>query len=203
MWLSFFSNILIFVVALFLAKKFNTATILKHFQWFILATGFSALVGAFGHLPLLSFAWQGILLFISRVINVAAIWFFTQATIIHFHSPQVNAMGKLNNMLFALSLVWLVYLNYLYPGFKLSFKPVMVYGIVGIVGLGMLHYVFYFNRNRTAYKQVILGILILAVSALIFKILPEGTGIKPSDISHLFIAISLVAMANGFNQLTK
>ena len=52
-WISFLSNILILGTALFLLKLHKSQMSSNQFIWFILLTGISSGVAAFGHLPLL------------------------------------------------------------------------------------------------------------------------------------------------------
>jgi hypothetical protein len=74
---------------------------------------------------------------------------------------------------------------------------VIVYGAVGMVGIGMLSYIINLKEDFKNYLNVVLGILLIISSAVIFKLIPEVGGIKPSDISHILIAFALILMTYG------
>jgi hypothetical protein len=57
------------------------------------------------------------------------------------------------------------------------------------------------KQNTAAHKTILIGIGIILVSAVIFKAMPQGLGLKPSDISHVLLAQSLIVLSRGFVKL--
>ena len=200
MWLSFYSNVLIFVVGA--AVYFMHKPKLAHdFAWFLTTTAVSALIGAFGHLEILPLQTQAILLFCSRVINLISFYYFGRGTLHHFGWLDSGQIKHGHNAILVLASVWLVYLNVLYPGTKLGFRPVMTYGIIEMLLISGFLFVKHVKQNTAAHKNILIGIGIILVSAVIFKAMPQGLGLKPSNISHVLVALSLVVLSKGFVKL--
>jgi len=169
----------------------------KLFNQFILLTSVSAGIAAFGHLEILPLVWQNSLLVLSRIINILAIYSFTSASITRFTYNEYSWVKKGNVLLFTACLSWLLVLNYINPGSKSAFLPVIVYGIVGMVFIGMLSYILNLKEDFYNYLNVVMGVLLLLVSAVVFKLIPKINGIEPSDISHVLIAFALILMTYG------
>ena len=200
MWLSFFSNILIFVVGA--AVYFIHKPKLAHdFAWFLTTTALSALIGAFGHLEILPLQTQAILLFCSRVINLISFYFFARGSLHLFGWLDRGQIKHIHNAVLVLASLWLVYLNVLYPGTKLGFRPVMTYGIIQMLLISGFLFVKNLKQNISAHKTILNGIGIILVSAVVFNGIPPGLGLKPSDISHVLIAQSLFVLSKGFVKL--
>ena len=160
-------------------------------------TGVSAGIAAFGHLEILPIVWQKGLLVLSRIVNIIAIYSFAAHSIRYFGYDKYSWVNKANVLLFLVGLSWLLVLNYANPGSKTAFLPVIVYGAVGMVGIGMLSYIINLKEDFKNYLNVVLGVLLIIFSAVIFKLIPEVGGIKPSDISHILIAFALILMTYG------
>ncbi|MEJ6661938.1 MAG: hypothetical protein QNL79_06360, partial [Bacteroidia bacterium] len=155
---------------------------------------------AFGHLEILPILWQKGLLVLSRIVNILAIYSFAAHSIIHFGYDKYSGIKKANVLLFLAGLSWLLVLNYANPGSKTAFLPVIVYGAVGMVGIGMLSYIINLKEDFKNYLNVVLGVLLILASAVIFKLIPEADGIKPSDVSHILIAFALILMTYGIKK---
>ena len=106
-------------------------------------------------------------------------------------------INKANVLLFLVGLSWLLVLNYANPGSKTAFLPVIVYGVVGMVFIGMLSYLIHFKEDFKNSFNVVMGVLLILASAVIFKLIPKVDGIKPSDVSHILIAFALILMTYG------
>jgi Na+/melibiose symporter-like transporter len=105
-----------------------------------------------------------------------------------------------NYLLFGGIFIWLFYLNINYLGSKQAFAPVIAYAVIGMLVIGAPHFMLELRKVKQQSLFVLAGILIMAISAVIFKAVPEGGGIKPSDVSHVLIAFSLVSLTIGFKK---
>lgn len=197
MWFSFGTNIFTFLVGVFLYYTWCRHTHQSFYNQFVILTGVSAGIAAFGHLELLPIYWQKSLLVVSRIVNVLAIYSFATHSLKHFGYYKNLWVRNAHIASGLLGLFWLLILNLNAPGSKAAFLPVIVYGLVGMVLIGMLSYCLNLKADFSSYSSVVLGVLLILVSAVIFKVIPEGTGVKPSDISHILIAIGLAVMTFG------
>ena len=192
-WISFSSNILILLTALILFKINRNRIISSHFIWFIVLTGFSSGVAAFGHLPLINERWANSLLLISRLLSLVSIYLFTNGSL-DFASFRNNRMIRLTNVvLFVTMVVVLVWNN--------MFLPVMVYGIVGFMGIGLSAYISQKKDLTQGRYSVVQGILILSLSALVFALFKDNYYFLATNISHLLVSFSLVLFSSGFVEL--
>lgn len=208
MWFSFGTNIFTLLTGVFLYLTWCNYTNQKIYSQFVIMTGVSAGLAAFGHLEILPLEWQKGLLVLSRIVNVLAIYSFASYSIRHFTYDKYGWVKKGNLLLFIIGLSWLLVLNFNNPGSKSAFLPVIVYGVVGMVLIGMLSYIVNLKEDFKNYFNIVLGVLLILVSALIFKLIPDNTGIRPSDISHILIALALVLITygvkkNGENKVKK
>jgi hypothetical protein len=160
-------------------------------------TSASAGVAAFGHLEIVPVVWQMGLLVLSRILNFLAIYSFASHSIRHFGYDKYSWVKKVNVLLFIAGLSWLLVLNYTNPGSKPAFLPVIVYGVLGMMFIGMLSYIINLKEDFKNYLNVVMGVLLIVVSAVIFKMIPEVDGIKPSDISHVLIIFALILITYG------
>jgi hypothetical protein len=69
-----------------------------------------------------------------------------------------------------------------------------------MIVIGVPHFIIALKEVKQSSFFILGGILLLAISAFIFKAIPEGSGIKPSDVSHILIAFSLVSLTIGFKK---
>jgi Na+/melibiose symporter-like transporter len=122
---------------------------------------------------------------------------FTKGVLDHFGYTKI-VYQLLNFILFIGVLSWLVYLNISFLGSKQAFTPVIVYAVLGMLVLGVPHFIGNLKKSKRASLYILMGILLMAISAVIFKAIPAGEGIKPSDVSHIFIALSLASLTRGF-----
>ena len=199
MWLSFASNILILVVGVFLYLKYEEEYAQKSWGYFVLLTGLAAGVAAFGHLDILALDTRGYLLFVSRLLNILSMLGFVKGVLDHFgHTTRGHQFA--NYILFSGVFIWLFYQNINYLGSKQAFIPVIVYAVIGMIVIGVPHFILALKEVKQSSFFILGGILLLTISAFIFKAIPEGSGIKPSDISHILIAFSLVSLTIGFKK---
>lgn len=196
-WFGFGTNFFILLTGIFLYVTWCKSTNHSIYKQFVILTAVSAGIAAFGHLEILPILWQKGLLVLSRVVNILAIYSFASHSIIHFGYDKYSWVKKANVLLFLAGLSWLLFLNYANPGSKSAFLPVIVYGAVGMVCIGMLSYSINLKEDFKNYLNVVLGVLLIISSAVIFKLIPEVGGIKPSDISHILIAFALILMTYG------
>jgi hypothetical protein len=196
-WFGFATNIFILLTGIFLYITWGKSTNQSLYNQFIILTAVSAGIAAFGHLEILPIVWQKGLLVLSRIVNILAIYSFAAHGIRHFGYDKYSGVKKANVLLFLAGLSWLLVLNYANPGSKPAFLPVIVYGAVGMVCIGMLIYIIHLKEDFKNHLKVILGVLLIISSAVIFKLIPEVDGIKPSDISHVLIAFALILMTYG------
>ncbi|MFT4598236.1 MAG: hypothetical protein ACJAR8_001441 [Bacteroidia bacterium] len=197
MWFSFATNIFILLIGIFLYFTWCKSTNQNSYNQFVMFTGVSAGIAAFGHLEILPIVWQKGLLVLSRIVNILAIYSFAAHSIRYFGYDKYSWVKKANVLLFAAGLSWLLVLNYANPGSKSAFLPVTVYGVVGMVFIGMLTYLIHLKEDFKNSFNVVMGVLLILASAVIFKLIPEVDGIKPSDVSHILIAFALVLITYG------
>lgn len=194
MWFSFFTNVFTFAVSLILC--FTVARNLKsrYFYFFILLSGVASLIAAFGHLPIIDLGLQKTLLLFSRVVNLIAIYSFATGALIHFNYYNKALVRALNIGLILIALSWLIFTN--------VFTPVMIYGVIGMVLIGMMSFVLNFSQSYLPHTYVVTGVTTIAASALLFALYKNSTAFVASDISHFMIASSLVIMAFGFKKIS-
>ena len=189
-WISFLSNILILGTALFLLKLYKSQMSSNQFIWFILLTGISSGVAAFGHLPLFEKGLANSLLFVSRILSLWSIYLFTNGSI-DFARFYKNKMIRITNLVlfFAMILV-LVWNN--------QFLPVMIYGIVGFMGIGLSAYFSDISNVSQPKYHVVRGISVLSFSALVFTLFKENYHFLALNISHILVSYSLILSSRGF-----
>lgn len=185
------------LVGVLLYFKYEDKYLQKSWGYFFLLTGIAAGVAAFGHLEILPTQTQGYLLFLSRVLNILSMLAFITGIRRHFGYHQ-RVYTYSNAVLFFGVLIWLSYLNILFLGSKQAFTPVILYSVIGMLVIGVPHFILALKRMREGPLFILLGIAVMAVAAVVFKLMPEGSGMKPSDISHVLIALSLISFSEGF-----
>lgn len=192
-WISFSSNILILLTAFITLRIHSSHINHKEFIWFVMFTGISSGVAAFGHLPLVDERLANSLLFASRLFSLGSIYFFTSGSI-NFASFWNNKMIRATNViLFIISGLVLFWNN--------QFLPVMIYGIFGFMGIGLS---VYFSDIRDASQSkylVVRGIGMLSFSALIFVLFKENYHFWAINISHIMMSYSLILFSRGFVRL--
>lgn len=193
MWFSFSTNILIFATAVVLYLTMHKDYKQKYFLWFILLTGIAAGVAAFGHLEILHPAWQKGLLFISRIVNIASIFSFMSGTFKYFKLIDNKWINRTNNSAFLFFICWL--------GIDNIFLPVTYYGVFGMAIISLGIFIKNLRVNLSATVPVIIGIVVIILSALVFYVVKSSLPIRAADVSHILIAISLVIMARGFKHM--
>ncbi|NNJ56572.1 MAG: hypothetical protein HKP14_10580 [Bacteroidia bacterium] len=193
MWFSFSTNILIFATALVIYLTMKDDYKQKYFLWFVLLTGIAAGVAAFGHLEVLNPTLQKVLLFISRMVNIASIFSFMTGTFHYFKLIDNKWIKRTNNSAFLFFLCWL--------GIDNMFLPVTYYGVIGMAIISLGVFVKNLKVNRLATIPVIIGICLIILSALVFYVMNNALPISPADVSHIIIAVSLVVMARGFKNM--
>ena len=189
-WISFLSNILILGTALFLLKLHKSQMSSNQFIWFILLTGISSGVAAFGHLPLLEKGLANSLLFVSRILSLWSIYFFTNGSI-DFARFHKNKMIRITNSILFLAMILVLVWNN-------QFLPVMIYGIVGFMGIGLSAYFSDINNVSEPKYYVVRGISVLSFSALVFALFKENYHFLAINISHILVSFSLILFSRGF-----
>lgn len=194
MWFSFFTNVLTFIVSLILCFTISRNLKSKYFYYFILLTGVSSFIAAFGHLVILDIEWQKGLLLFSRMMNLLAIFCFATGALVHFEYYKKSWLRILNIGLILAALGWVAYAN--------VFTPVMLYGIIGMLLIGLFSFILNFSQSRISHTYITIGVSTIALSALIFALFKHSTAFVASDISHILIATALIILSLGFNKLT-
>lgn len=193
MWFSFFSNVLTFVIASGLCLTLGRSFTSRYFYTFVLLTGISSLVAAFGHLELLDLTLQKVLLFTSRVLNMIAIYSFATGAFKHFGYYDNRGLRIVNPALIVGAVLWLALTN--------VFTPVMIYGVIGMLLFGLLSFVRNYSSNKDSHLLVIVGVLFIALSALNFAVFKHHESYIAADVSHFLIAISMIFISFGFRKM--
>ena len=189
-WISFSSNILILCTALVLLKLHKSQMDSNQFVWFVLLTGISSGVAAFGHLPLFEKELANSLLFVSRIFSLWSIYLFANGSL-DFASFDKNKMIRItNSVLFLSMIVVLIWSN--------QFLPVMIYGIVGFMGIGLSAFFSDISNANQARYQVISGISVLSLSALVFALFKGNYHFWAINMSHVLVSFSLILFTRGF-----
>ena len=193
-WISFLSNILILCTSLVLLKLNKSQMNSNQFIWFILLTGISSGVAAFGHLPLLEKGLANSLLFVSRILSLWSIYFFTNGSIDYARFHKNKMIRITNSILFLAMILVLVWNN--------QFLPVMIYGIVGFMGIGLSAYFSDISYVSQPKYHVVRGISVLSFSALVFAIFKENYHFWAINMSHILVSYSLILFTRGFMGLS-
>ena len=90
-------------------------------------------------------------------------------------------------------LLWIVLDN--------QFMPVMVYGILAMVCISLSLFLIHYRQNQMVGKFMSAGILISVLAALIFAFIKNTLFLKPSDISHVLMALSLIVLSSGIYRM--
>ena len=194
-WITFSSNILIFLTALILLKIHTKRIISKQFIWFIAFTGISSGVAAFGHLSIIDERLANSLLLASRLFSLGSIYLFTNGSL-DFANFQNNKMIRVANLVLFLGMVmFLVWNN--------QFLSVLIYGIIGFLGIGLSTYFSRMDNSIQGRNKIIRGIIILSFSALVFAIFKEDHYFLAVNIGHVLVSYSLIFFAKGFVELNQ
>ena len=194
-WISFSSNILIVITAYILLKLKRDQIELSSFIFFIALTGLSSGVAAFGHLPILNESWTNSLIFISRIISLSSIYFFTDGSLA-FASFKTNKIIRITNLILLITMVVVLFWNNV-------FLPVMIYGIVGFMGISLSAYLSNLEEAKKGRYIVIRGIVMLSLSALVFALFKDSYHFLAINISHILVSYSLLLFSMGFVELNK
>jgi len=192
-WISFLSNILIWIVGLILVFLNKNQITAKSWVYFLFFTALSSGVAAFGHLPLSNVKLSTNLLMISRVLSLFSVFEFTKGCILFSRFNEIRVIKYINSFLFVLSLVWLFFGHH--------FLPIMIYGMIGMLGIGSSALLTHFTQNKSEVIPILWGIALLFISAVIFAIFKNKYHFESTNISHIIVAISLVYFTKGFRQL--
>ncbi|MDB9882124.1 hypothetical protein OAD66_03225 [Bacteroidia bacterium] len=164
------------------------------FYYFILLTGIGSFIAAFGHLPILDIRLQNSFLLVSRIINIISIYCFAIGILKLFGYNNKKWLMLLNIGVFIIALSWLVYMN--------VFNPVMIYGVFGMLIVGLTSTLLNYDKNRQASGLIVAGLLVLATSAVVFAVYKNSDLlISAADIGHFLIAIAMILTSLGFNKL--
>lgn len=189
------------MVSVILCITYRKSFSSKYFFYFILLSGVTSVIAAFGHLEILAITWQKGLLLFSRLVNMVSIFCFATGALNHFNYTEKRWVRVANPGLIAVSVMWLIYTN--------VYTPVMLYGIIGMIGIGLLVFLLNFSLDKESHTPIVLGVAILACSALFFATYKHSSFdlfnyervFIASDISHILIATSLVVMTLGLKKL--
>ena len=194
-WITFSSNILIFLTSLVLLRIHTNRIISKQFVWFIAFTGISSGVAAFGHLPLIDEQLANSLLLASRLFSLGSIYLFANGSL-DFASFQNNKMIRVANLVLFLGMVmFLVWNN--------QFLPVLIYGIIGFIAIGLSTYFSRMDDTAEGRNKIIRGIIILSFSALVFALFKKDHYFSAVNIGHVLVSYSLILFVKGFVELNK
>lgn len=194
-WITFSSNILIFLTALVLLRIHTNRIISNQFVWFIALTGISSGVAAFGHLPLLDEQLANSLLLASRLFSLGSIYLFANGSL-DFASFQNNKMIRVANLVLFLGMImFLVWNN--------QFLPVLIYGIIGFIAIGLSTYFSRMDDSVHGRNNIIRGIIILSFSALVFALFKKDHYFSAVNIGHVLVSYSLILFVKGFVELNK
>ena len=194
-WISFSSNILIIITAYILLKLKRDQIEFSSFIFFIALTGLSSGVAAFGHLPILNESWTNSLIFISRILSLSSIYFFTDGSLA-FASFKTNKIIRITNLILLITMVVVLFWNNV-------FLPVMIYGIVGFMGISLSAYLSNLEEAKKGRYIVIRGIGILSLSAFVFALFKDNYHFLAINISHILVSYSLLLFSKGFVELNK
>ena len=194
-WISFYSNILILITAFILLKLKRDQIEFSSFIWFIALTGLSSGVAAFGHSPILKEPWSSSLIFISRILSLCSIYFFTDGSLA-FASFKTNKIIRTTNLILLITMVLVLFLDN-------EFLPVMIYGIVGFMGISLSAYLSNLVEAKKGRYIVMRGIVMLSLSALVFAIFKHSYHFLAINISHILVSYSLILFSMGFVELNK
>jgi hypothetical protein len=194
-WISFFSNIIISITAFILLKLKRNQIEFSSFIWFIALTGLSSGVAAFGHSPILKEPWSSSLLFISRILSLCSIYFFTDGSLA-YASFKTNKIIRTTNIILLITMVVILFWNNV-------FLPVMIYGIVGFMGISLSAYLSNLEEAKKGRYIVMRGIVMLSLSALVFAIFKHSYHFLAINISHILVSYSLILFSMGFVELNK
>jgi hypothetical protein len=194
-WITFSSNILIFLTALVLLRIHTNRIISNQFVWFIALTGISSGVAAFGHLPLLDEQLANSLLLASRLFSLGSIYLFANGSL-DFASFQNNKMIRVANLVLFLGMImFLVWNN--------QFLPVLIYGIIGFIAIGLSTYFSRMDDSVHGRNNIIRGIIILSFSALVFALFKKDHYFSAVNIGHVLVSYSLILFVKGFVELNQ
>jgi len=193
-WISFFTNFLILVSALFVGLKNKFLIEEKSYVLFLLLTGLSSGLAAFGHLPLISPSWSSYLLLASRVLSIISAFMFARGSLNYANFMGARLLIKINFMLLIAALIWLLAYN--------LFLPVIVYGVICLVGIGVPSLLSMDSTHNAGKNLVLIGIIGMAISAIVFTIFQRNYEFISLNLSHIIVALSLISFALGFERLT-
>lgn len=195
MWFSFSTNILIFITAISLYSVYRRENIPTYYLNFVLFTGFSSLLAAFGHLPIIEASTGNKLMFVSRLLNFLSIYAFMSGTLQFFNYLQNIRYKLVNIALLLIFMYWLARYN--------VFTPVIIYSILSLVLVGVTSFLLNYKAHADAAIRVIFGVGILALAAIIFSLFKSEENMLAADIGHFLIAAALIVLMTGFSKLTK
>ena len=191
---SFYSNILVTITSLLLARMLWSNGVKNHFVGFFVFTGLSSLLAAYGHATFMEAAVANYIVLISRLLSIWSLYYFARATLSLFGLYTFKPAKAMNAVTpLVLVLILLV---------RNSFFPVMVYGILSMALLGFLAYSLNMKNLPKVSVPMVTGIVISMIAAMVFGFLNEFGSLKPSDVSHILIAIALTFMAVGIKNTT-
>ncbi len=82
-----------------------------------------------------------------------------------------------------------------------QFLPVMIYGVIGFLGIGLSAYFSRIDDSVQGRYRVIRGVVILSLSALFFALFKENYHFLAINFSHIMVSYSLVLFSRGFVEL--
>ncbi len=195
MWFSFSTNILIFATAVILYFVYRKDDVPTYYTAFVLLTGFSSLLAAFGHLALIDEAIRPGILYVSRLLNFVSVFAFMQGTLRFFDYYQSTLNISISVAILLGFVLWLSIHN--------VFTPVIIYSILGLLIVGVASYLLNYKEYTQAANRIFSGIAILVIAAIVFSVFKSKDNTIAADIGHFLISAALVILMAGFNKLTK
>jgi hypothetical protein len=198
-------SIVSIILGILLIRKYGKSEFEKWWIAFFILYGISAFLGAFGHGFYHYFAALGKVP--NWVTGIPIIYFIELAMI----SLITDLNRKRTLKLLALSKMVLVYLIFIWICFtvpidekpKLPFLPIAFNTILGVtLSAGVLGYQFY--RRESAFKQIVIGVIVMVPSAFVFlmKINPAQWFDK-NDLSHLLLTVGIIFFYLGIVKVKK
>jgi hypothetical protein len=193
------------ILGILLIRKYGKSEFEKWWIAFFMLYGISAFLGAFGHG---FYHYFGALGKVPNWVTGIPIIYFIELAMI---SLITDLNRKRTFKLLALSKMVLVYVIFTWICFtvtidekpKLPFLPIAFNTILGVsLSAGVFGYQFY--KRESAFKQIVIGVIIMVPSAFVFlmKINPAKWFDK-NDLSHLLLTVGIIFFYLGIVKVKK
>ncbi|MFM7681874.1 MAG: DUF6962 family protein [Bacteroidota bacterium] len=193
------------ILGILLIQKYKKTEFEKWWIAFFILYGISAFLGAFGHG---FYHYFGVLGKVPNWITGIPIIYFIESAMISLISDLTRKKIFKRLALWKMVLVYLIFtLIYLtipiHNNPKIAFLPIAFNTILGVtLSAGVLGYQFY--KKEIAFKQIVIGVIIMVPSAFVFlmKINPTQWFDK-NDLSHLLLTAGIIFFYLGIEKVKK